>query len=72
MKCCGCWYLEAVRNLRAAGKSFLRTIHMIFIPGTLHVTNMMDDVRCKMHVHHNMYMYMYHRNMYMYMYMYSH
>ena len=33
MKCVGMWYLEAVRRLKVAGTSLLRTIHITFVPG---------------------------------------
>lgn len=33
MKCVGMWYLEAVRKLKEAGTSLLRTIHLTFVPG---------------------------------------
>ena len=35
MKCCGMWYLEAIRVLKAAGKKFPRTIHISFVPGNV-------------------------------------
>lgn len=33
MKCCGMWYLEAIRELKLAQKSLSRTIHVVFVPG---------------------------------------
>lgn len=32
MKCVGMQYMEAVRNLKAEGHKFLRTIHVVFVP----------------------------------------
>ncbi|XP_078595531.1 aminoacylase-1-like [Branchiostoma floridae x Branchiostoma japonicum] len=32
MKCCGIWYLEAIRRLKAEGKRFQRTFHLSFVP----------------------------------------
>jgi len=32
MKCCSCWYLEAIRRFQAEGKTFARTIHVLFTP----------------------------------------
>merc|ERR1712150_40258 len=32
MKCVGMQHLEAVRRLKAAGKSFPRTLHLSFVP----------------------------------------
>ena len=32
MKCCGMWYLEAMRKIKAAGKTFPRTVCLTFIP----------------------------------------
>lgn len=33
MKCVGMWYLEAVRKLKGAGTSLLRTLHLTYVPG---------------------------------------
>lgn len=30
MKCVTCWYLEAIRRLKSEGRSFARTIHLLF------------------------------------------
>ena len=32
MKCVGMQHLEAVRRLKAAGKTFPRTLHLCFVP----------------------------------------
>jgi aminoacylase len=32
MKCVGIWYMEALRALKQAGKTFKRTIHLTFVP----------------------------------------
>ena len=33
MKSVGMQYIEAVRQLRAAGTTLLRTVHLMFVPG---------------------------------------
>ena len=39
MKCVGMQYLEAIRQLIAAGVSLTRTIHVTFVPGMCCVVN---------------------------------
>ena len=38
MKCCGMWYLEAIRKLKLAGESLERTVHVVFVPGNKQIT----------------------------------
>lgn len=33
MKCVGIQYIEALRRLKAEGKHFLRTFHILWVPG---------------------------------------
>jgi len=33
MKCCGSWYLAAIRALKRCGVKLKRTIHLSYVPG---------------------------------------